>query len=253
MPSFYSTPLHDRFVPVPVRARADGWTVPRQRGFVAGLMAGRSPGDAAREQGMRLRSAQRLRERPGARSFAKAWDTAANLSMPVPRAEHPHRRVKLYRYRGRVVHSEIVPRVGLMMRSLARRWHDEARGGPICISYRRTWKEGASSVTSASFEEVAETARLEAAERLRAAPPAPEPEPEPESTGPPVPPSRGPMTPTEIDDWISQRSDLTRGSLGVPSARSWRAPPSTQRPWAPSWSVLSRRPSARIVRPPEER
>lgn len=71
MPSFYATPLHDRFAPVPVRARRDGWTVARQRGFVRALGEGLSAAAAARAVGMSVRSVERLRERPHAALFRK--------------------------------------------------------------------------------------------------------------------------------------------------------------------------------------
>ena len=64
------------FTPVPVRGRSDGWTVERQQGFVARLALGGCVSVAARGVGMTRRSAYRLRERPGAESFAASWDRA---------------------------------------------------------------------------------------------------------------------------------------------------------------------------------
>lgn len=64
------------FTPVPVRGRSDGWTVERQRGFIARLALGGCVSVAARGVGMTRRSAYRLRERPGADSFAASWDRA---------------------------------------------------------------------------------------------------------------------------------------------------------------------------------
>ena len=62
------------FRPVPLRSRADGWTIPRQCGFLAALYLTGSVSAAAREVGMSRASAYRLRERRGAESFAHAWD-----------------------------------------------------------------------------------------------------------------------------------------------------------------------------------
>ncbi|HVQ07138.1 MAG TPA: hypothetical protein VMS43_01760 [Allosphingosinicella sp.] len=76
-------PAAPDFTPVPVRARKDGWTPERQRRFIAVLRRGRSVGAAARAVGMSRESAYRLRERPGAESFAAAWD-AVQASRPAP-------------------------------------------------------------------------------------------------------------------------------------------------------------------------
>lgn len=64
------------FAPVPVRARKDGWTPERQREFIRLLHVRADIGKAAKAVGMSRRSAYRLRERPGAESFAAAWDAA---------------------------------------------------------------------------------------------------------------------------------------------------------------------------------
>lgn len=67
------------FTPVPQqRRRADGWTAETQRRFILALQAMGSVGPAARAVGMNRASAYRLRERPGAESFAAAWDRAAD-------------------------------------------------------------------------------------------------------------------------------------------------------------------------------
>ena len=66
------------FDPVPSRStRRDGWTEPKQRGFIEGLALCGSVNTAARAVGMTARGAYRLLERPGAASFAHAWDEAA--------------------------------------------------------------------------------------------------------------------------------------------------------------------------------
>lgn len=64
------------FRPVPVRARHDGWTKARQRGFILRLALSGCVTLAARAVGKTRKSAYRLRARPGAESFAAAWDKA---------------------------------------------------------------------------------------------------------------------------------------------------------------------------------
>jgi hypothetical protein len=65
-----------RFTPVPGRARRDGWSPARQRGFLVRLALCGSVNAAAQAVGMTRRSAYRLLEREGAESFAAAWDRA---------------------------------------------------------------------------------------------------------------------------------------------------------------------------------
>ncbi len=73
-------PAHKRrrrppfFRPVPLRARADGWSEARQCGFLAQLYVTGSVAAAARAVEMTRASAYWLRNRPGAESFAHAWD-----------------------------------------------------------------------------------------------------------------------------------------------------------------------------------
>ncbi|MBW8754772.1 MAG: hypothetical protein JF595_11590 [Sphingomonadales bacterium] len=62
------------FVPVPLRARADGWTPARQAAFLAALAATGSVLEAARRVQMARESVYRLRRKAGAESFAAAWD-----------------------------------------------------------------------------------------------------------------------------------------------------------------------------------
>ena len=62
------------FTPVPLRARADGWTPVRQRGFMAALARCGCVDAAARHVGMARETAYRLRRRRGAQSFVAAWD-----------------------------------------------------------------------------------------------------------------------------------------------------------------------------------
>jgi hypothetical protein len=68
------------FTPVPVtRARHDGWSVPKQRVFIAQLARIGLVSAAARAVGMSAKSAYALRKRPGAESFAAAWDEAVGI------------------------------------------------------------------------------------------------------------------------------------------------------------------------------
>jgi hypothetical protein len=64
------------FTPVPVRARHDGWTVERQRGFILRLALAGCVSVAARGVGVTRKSAYRLRAHPGAESFAASWEKA---------------------------------------------------------------------------------------------------------------------------------------------------------------------------------
>ena len=64
------------FVPVPTRARRDGWTPSRQARFIGALAETGSVAAAAARVGMSRESAWRLRAREGADSFAAAWDAA---------------------------------------------------------------------------------------------------------------------------------------------------------------------------------
>jgi hypothetical protein len=68
------------FTPVPLaRARHDGWTPARQRRFIDQLAMIGLVSAAAKACGMSGTSAYGLRERPGAQSFAAAWDAALAL------------------------------------------------------------------------------------------------------------------------------------------------------------------------------
>ncbi|MBB5706365.1 hypothetical protein [Sphingopyxis panaciterrulae] len=68
------------FIPAPrQRRRADGWTPETQACFIRALEAMGSVGPAAKAVGMGRASAYRLRERPGAESFAAAWDRAISM------------------------------------------------------------------------------------------------------------------------------------------------------------------------------
>ncbi|MDQ0251081.1 hypothetical protein J2W22_003145 [Sphingomonas kyeonggiensis] len=65
------------FIPVPLeRVHHNGWTERRQRDFITALVAMGSIRHACRAVGKTRQSAYKLRERPGAESFAAAWDHA---------------------------------------------------------------------------------------------------------------------------------------------------------------------------------
>lgn len=71
------------FTPVPVRARHDGWTPPRQRKFIEVLTETGCVDHAAKAVGMAKRTAYRLRERQGAESFCAAWDQALAIGQEI--------------------------------------------------------------------------------------------------------------------------------------------------------------------------
>ena len=73
-------PAFLRFAPVPLRVQHNGWTAPRQLRFVLELARGAGPAQAARLLGMTRQSAYNLRKRPGAESFAAAWDEAQTFA-----------------------------------------------------------------------------------------------------------------------------------------------------------------------------
>jgi hypothetical protein len=68
------------FTPVPLaRVRHDGWTSDRQRRFIEQLAMIGLVSAAAGACGMSGTSAYHLRARPGAESFAAAWDAALGI------------------------------------------------------------------------------------------------------------------------------------------------------------------------------
>lgn len=81
-------PRPPAFVPVPTRARADGWTPERQAGFLGALAETGSVSAAARRVGLSRETAYRLRAHPEGESFAAAWDVIVGK---VPKA--PKRKV----------------------------------------------------------------------------------------------------------------------------------------------------------------
>jgi hypothetical protein len=77
-----------RFRPVPVRARYDGWSPKLQRRFILDLARGLSISEAAGKLGRSRQSAYLLRSKPGAESFAAAWDSALAFSQLAQSAVH---------------------------------------------------------------------------------------------------------------------------------------------------------------------
>ncbi len=90
-----------RFTPVPTKARHDGWTAARQFRFIDILAATRSITRACRAVGMSTVTAYALRKRPGAESFAKAWDAAVALAPDLTRARSPRAAQRLARFAAR--------------------------------------------------------------------------------------------------------------------------------------------------------
>jgi len=110
------------FTPVPLRARRDGWTAERQRGFIAALVETRSPTHAARAVGMTREGAHALRRRADASSFAAAWDAALARACEC----QPSRPSKLCLYE-RAVEGVVVPYFyGGLQRGEYRRYDDGA-------------------------------------------------------------------------------------------------------------------------------
>ena len=77
------------FTPVPLKARHDGWTPVRQRRFIHDLAATKSITRACRAVGMSAVTAYALRKRPGAESFAAAWDRAITCNANAGRRPSP--------------------------------------------------------------------------------------------------------------------------------------------------------------------
>lgn len=74
------------FTPVPLqRRRRRGWTPERQQAFIAALARCGSVSAAVRQVGLSARSAYALLDKPGAESFALAWDRAAVVGMDIVR------------------------------------------------------------------------------------------------------------------------------------------------------------------------
>ncbi len=74
------------FTPILLQRRARGWTSDAQIAFIQALARCGVVTQAARSVGCSPRSAYLLRQRPGAESFAAAWDWAIEYSMDEARA-----------------------------------------------------------------------------------------------------------------------------------------------------------------------
>ncbi|WP_052507848.1 hypothetical protein [Sphingomonas hengshuiensis] len=74
-------PIVPDFTPVPRKYRFDGWTVERQRAFIAALAATGSVTAAARRVGMAKEGAYQMRLQPEAASFRAAWEAALDAGV----------------------------------------------------------------------------------------------------------------------------------------------------------------------------
>jgi hypothetical protein len=81
--SMAALPPFLRFAPVPLRKQHNGWTPARQHRFIIALARGDGPSEAARALGKTRQSAYDLRKRPGAESFASAWEAALAFAQEV--------------------------------------------------------------------------------------------------------------------------------------------------------------------------
>lgn len=115
------------FIPVPLRARKDGWTPLRQAEFLGMLAQTRSVRAAAAFVGMSRESAYRLRRKPGAGEFAAIWDYILDpVQRPAPKVtlEPMFQRFVQDRYRpilrgGKYFGTEIKPDKRAFLRGLS--------------------------------------------------------------------------------------------------------------------------------------
>ena len=117
------------FTPVPLaRARHDGWTPRRQQLFIDRLALIGLVSAAAKAVGMSAKSAYALRKRPGAESFAAAWDAAVAIGLhdahatAIDRAIHGVRQPIFYQ--GRRIGERTVYNDKLLITAL-RRYYQE--------------------------------------------------------------------------------------------------------------------------------
>jgi hypothetical protein len=116
------------FTPVPLRGRRDGWTPARQHTFIKALSQGYRTGRAAQRVGMSRQTAYALRQRPGAESFAAAWNAAVDAAAcrrsasraPSEWERAVEGRLRPVRYRRRVVAMERHYDNGALIRLLGR-------------------------------------------------------------------------------------------------------------------------------------
>lgn len=95
------------FVPVPLRARADGWTPWRQAAFLGYLAETGSVRSASLRVGMTRETAYRLRRRAGAESFSAAWD--AIVRRLRGKGDLPKRKVTHFELVERACHGTLRP------------------------------------------------------------------------------------------------------------------------------------------------
>ena len=124
------------FYPVPVRTRRDGWTVQRQTDFLGMLAETGSVMGACEAVGMSRKSAYALRARPGAESFAAAWDAA--LGAPPRKVTVPdldflahHGLVRVVTFRGRYRGSWALPDDSALLRLVRRIDRTAGRGDTV--------------------------------------------------------------------------------------------------------------------------
>ena len=80
LPSEITPSASPDFTPAPTRKRHVGWTAERQRTFIDRLALTGQVGEACAVAGLSSNSAYRLRNKAGADSFARAWDSALVLA-----------------------------------------------------------------------------------------------------------------------------------------------------------------------------
>lgn len=101
------------FTLVPVTPRRHGWTAERQRAFIEALAEMGCVSDACERVGLTPQSAYRLRRRPGAEAFDRAWDQALLLGVQrltgIAFERAVHGSFRTIRYRGEVIGEERVP------------------------------------------------------------------------------------------------------------------------------------------------
>lgn len=121
------------FDPVPVQPRKTDWTAFRQRLFIRTLAETCSVTDACEAAGVTPRSAYRLRRRPGAESFDRAWAQALQcgirqlVDVAFERALVGRKRTIFYK--GEAVAEEDVPSDRLLMWLLTH--YDRSRFGNL--------------------------------------------------------------------------------------------------------------------------
>ena len=117
------------FTPVPVRARHDGWSPERQSAFIHRLALCGSVSTSARAVGKTRKSVYDLRARPGAESFAAAWDKALGMGqsrqLDIAMERALAGEVKPHFYRGHKCGESIRHNDGLIIAVLKLMWRDK--------------------------------------------------------------------------------------------------------------------------------